>query len=203
MGKRLDLIGEKFGRLTVLEFAGIKNGKTTWLCECECEKTITVNGGDLSRGHTQSCGCLKREKAGVRIAEQNLTHGQTGSRAYETWISMKSRCLNKNYFYYKNHGGRGIRICERWMKFENFYADMGERPNGRTLDRINNDGNYEPENCRWATAKEQHRNKRNNRTIKYQGEIKCLAEWAEELNVNYWTLWSRLKQYPPQIAFNM
>lgn len=116
------------------------------------------------------------------------------SSTYESWNDIIKRCTNPNHKRYKDWGGRGIKVCERWLKFEHFLEDMGECPNGLTIDRINNDGNYCKENCRWATRKKQCRNKRNNRLIKFNGETKCLIEWAEKFNINWHTLYSRLSR---------
>ena len=122
---------------------------------------------------------------------------------YTIWASMCKRCNNKNNKDYKNYGGRGIKICESWEKFENFYADMGDRPKGLTIERIDNNVGYSPSNCKWATYMEQNRNRRDNRIITYGSESKCLAEWADVIGVKYMTLFRRLERHPPQIAFNM
>jgi hypothetical protein len=152
----LDLTGEKYGRLTPLKLLGRKNHHTFWLCRCECGKEITAAANSLRTGNTKSCGCFQRDKA----AKISFKHGMCDSSEYGIWASMKRRCLNKKDEHYPSYGGRGIYICDRWLKFENFYADMGPRPKGRSIDRINNDGNYEPGNCRWATALEQVMNRR-------------------------------------------
>ena len=152
-----DLIGQRFGRLTVLlPVWFIKRRQKAWLCSCDCGSATVVLTGSLRRGCTKSCGCLQREQAGT----QRLTHGQRHSRTYESWKHMKSRCSNPNYQYFASYGGRGIAVCERWEKFENFLADMGERPPGKSLDRIDNEKGYCPENCRWATHSEQMKNRR-------------------------------------------
>jgi hypothetical protein len=194
--KRIDLTGQRFGRLTVISYAGTtKKGRATWQCKCDCGNNTTVMASHLKTGHTISCGCFRREKY--------TTHGMTHTSTHGTWAQIKNRCLNPNDKYYKDYGGRGITICSRWLRFENFLADMGEKPDGLTIERVNNNKGYSLENCKWATRKEQSRNKRDNRMVSYFGETKCLAEWAEELNINSRTLIGRLNKYPPQIALNM
>lgn len=186
----IDLTKQKFGRLVVLRTDGSdKWYDSFWLCKCDCGKEAVVRGGNLRNGHTQSCGCLQSEKA--------TKHGHSSIRTptYRSWQSMKNRCLNSKYHLYKDYGGRGITVCERWMKFENFLEDMSEAPTGYQIDRINNSGNYCKPNCRWVTPKQNCRNRRSNRLIVFRGKTQCLADWAEELNIKYTTLWSRLYKH--------
>ena len=153
MMSRSELIGQRFGRLTVIEFAGIRHEKRTWLCKCDCGKTNTVATSTLRAGKTKSCG---NHKIGYR------THNGSKRPEYQSWLGMRARCLNPKHFAYEYYGGRGIRICNRWLlSFADFLSDMGERPTLKhTLERLNNDGNYEPSNCVWATRAVQAKNKR-------------------------------------------
>lgn len=167
-----DITGERFESIEVLGYAGVKihpsgQRKSMWLCRCDCGKVFVVSGNNLKRKNTTCCGCKRK------------THGMTGSAEHVAWVSAIQRCTNPNNPGYKNYGARGIRVCERWMSFENFISDMGPRPRKHSLDRIDNDGDYEPGNCRWTTNKTQHRNKRTNSLVTIRGETKCVSEWAE------------------------
>jgi hypothetical protein len=155
MGKKIDLTNKIFNRLTVLKDTGKRNkcGHIIWECLCECGNITEVESHSLKNGNTKSCGCL------------SIKHGHTkkygkNTITYYCWASMKSRCLNPNHERYKDYGGRGIQVCERWMKFENFLADMGEKPNGLSIDRIDNEGHYELSNCKWSNDKDQANNRR-------------------------------------------
>ena len=200
MSKLINLIGQRFGRLKVVSRAENSNsGQPRWNCICDCGEETTVEGVNLRSGYTKSCGCLQRE----RTIEAHITHGMRKTPTYKSWTGMKNRCSNPKYHAYNRYGERGIMVCERWMKFEDFYEDMGEKPKGMSIERIDNNGNYCPENCCWATKKNQARNTRRNKMVRYQGKTQCLAAWVEELGINYGTLWNRLQTHSPQIAFNV
>ena len=162
----LHLMYKRFGRLWVTGFLKErKNGLLQWICQCDCGNEVVVRSADLQSKHTCSCGCLQKE-AMSETGKANRTHGYsngTGIRdiTYTSWSHMKQRCLNSNRKTYKDYGGRGIVVCDRWLKFENFLEDMGEKSDKNlSLDRIDNDGNYEPSNCRWAMYEEQNQNRR-------------------------------------------
>ena len=159
MPKFIDLSGKRFGRLTVLK--QVKKGKLIyWECLCDCGNIFKVNGRALRRGHTKSCGCLQRETASKIFFKHGHSIGKR-TKIYHAWTSMLDRCRNPNCQKYKWYGGKGITVCDQWLKFENFLKDMGDPPKNMTLDRIDNDGNYEPGNCRWIKWVEQGQNKSN------------------------------------------
>lgn len=149
---KIDLTGKKFGRWIVLKKKGIIHERPAWLCLCECGTVKVIQGGSLRGGYTKSCGCIQKETV--------TTHNMSKSTIYSTWVCMLQRCNNPKYTYYSHYGGRGIKVCKRWMQFDNFLTDMGIRPNGLTLERIDNSKGYFKENCKWASMTEQARNKR-------------------------------------------
>lgn len=176
MGVFIDRTGQKYGRLTVVRRTeNSKHGKARWECFCECGAEVTVDSSNLTKGNTASCGCLAVE----RRRKTNTTHGMYGSRTWNCWQHMKRRCFDPKVRQYRYYGGRGITVCERWMKFENFLADMGEVPPGMSLDRIDNNKGYEPDNCRWATKTEQSRNRRNNVKVTVDGREMLAADFVK------------------------
>ncbi len=205
MGRLIDLAGQKFSRLVVIQ--RVKNDKhhnAQWLCRCNCGKKTIIRGYCLKNGCTKSCGCLRKEFA----RQNNYLHGHsmngTRSKTYTVWEQMRQRCNDSNASNYKNYGGRGIKVYQRWRSFENFLEDMGERPPGLTLDRIDNNGDYCKENCKWSTHKEQQRNMRNNISITIDGITRCLAEWCEIYNVDYNIVYGRIHRgWTPEEALEL
>jgi len=192
MGKPVDITGQRFGRLIVVSRTdNAKGGHTRWLCRCDCGTKKVISSCNLKSGHTKSCGCLQKERSIEGSTKHGHTSGAFTSQTYNCWVCMIYRCSDLSN---KHYGGRGIMVCRRWRKFENFLKDMGECPEGHSIDRIDNDGNYEPGNCKWATRQEQARNKRNNHLITHDGRTQCLTDWAEELNINVYTLSFRLNE---------
>ena len=190
-----DLTDQKFGRLTARAFVGIgKHGCALWLCDCECGKQTTVQGSSLTSRQTKSCGCLHNEAISRPHPPYTATHGMTNTKVWIAWQSMRRRCDYPRAANYSLYGGRGIKVCDRWNSFESFLDDMGEPPTPEhSLDRIDTNGDYEPENCRWATRKEQQNNKRNNRILEYNGESHTVTEWAARSGIQKITLFKRLQ----------
>lgn len=186
------LIGQRFDRLLVESGAGMNRwSQRLFNCKCDCGNVVIVKMGCLKNRYTSSCGCKRKEIAAAN-GRSKAKHNKTGGKEYYTWRSMKSRCVNPKNASYARYGGRGIRVCDRWMRFENFYEDMGDAPEGLTLERSNVNGDYCPENCKWATYTEQARNRSNNRILTHLGETKCVAAWAEELGISLATIYGRL-----------
>lgn len=203
MGKFVDLTGNVYGSLTVIQRMGTKNGHVSWECKCECGKTIITLGNLLKAGKTRSCGCKKPEKCGAA----HRTHGRTKTRLHTTWQHMKQRCTNPNNAKYKYYGGRGISVCEEWLSYEVFekWAFGHGYKDDLTLDRIDVNGNYEPSNCRWVTWKVQQNNRRNNTVITAFDEQHTLSEWEEITGINRTTIQKRIKQQgkTPEMAMNI
>lgn len=187
-------VGERHHRLTAVSFVRRnKRRSAIWKFQCECGNTHEVEATYVRIGNTKSCGCLKRE-ARAANGRANATHGKAGSPIYKVWRRMITRCTNPNVDTFKNYGGRGISVCKLWREsFEAFYADMGDRPSkDHSIDRINNDGNYEPGNVQWSTRKEQARNKRKNRIVIVNGASMTLAEAVEKSGLKYNVVLMRL-----------
>lgn len=192
MSYLIDLVNNRFDRLLVLKRHGSnKNGRATWLCQCDCGNTKIIVGKELRSQHTRSCGCLQVDTVTSRNFKHGLTiRGQGIRKEYRAWYNAKQRCTNVNNPEYHNYGSRGISMCKRWLdSFKYFLEDMGSAPHARcTIDRINNNGDYEPYNCRWTTMREQSRNRRNNIMV----EDECLVDYCQRTGKNYSTLRSRI-----------
>jgi hypothetical protein len=192
--KAIDISGQKFGRLTVVESVGSKKGEgVLWLCSCECGGEIFSTGKPLKSGNTKSCGCIAKELIVARN-KASSKHNMTGSSTFISWDSMKQRCLNPNHKSFSHYGEKGVVICARCLEsFDNFLFDMGVRHAGTTLDRIDSSGNYEPGNCRWATDELQGNNKQSNRLITHEGRCQTIAQWAREIGMSRQSLRHRLE----------
>ena len=190
MSRLINLAGKKFHRLEVLSLIGKdKANHAIWKCKCDCGNETNIQSSHLITGHTKSCGCLHKEAL--------TKHGfcvKNGNKLYSAWQAMVARCYNEKTESYHNYGGRGIIVCDRWIDSPaNFINDMGVPFNkSLTLERIDVDGNYEPSNCKWASMKQQQRNKRNNNVIEFNGESLCLSAWCEKLGLKESTLRNRL-----------
>lgn len=194
MGTKINLKGQKFGKLFVLEEYGHStDGKITWRCKCDCGNETIVTGRYLRIGNTRSCGCLKHELEGPR------THGESYTKLYRIWRAMKQRCYQSTQKCYFRYGGRGIKVCDKWLAcYENFrdWAINNGYKDGLSIDRIDVNGNYCPENCRWATRKEQMNNKRSNVLIEHNGMTKTIAQWCEFYGItNYNLVRRRIMDY--------
>lgn len=196
MGKFIDRTGQKFGRLTLLK--RVENNKfnqVQWRCKCDCGKEVIVKSYSLTTGQTKSCGCLKKEQDYINIIK--IKHNMINTRLYNIWKHMKNRCYNSNNKRHKFYFDKGITVCDEWkndfMNFYNWAIKNGYKDN-LTIDRINNNGNYEPSNCRWATITEQNNNQSKNIKIKYKNKIYTLNELSEKYNIKKNTLYSRIKR---------
>jgi len=198
MGKIKDLTGQRFGRLTVIKINGrTKDKSVTWLCRCDCGNETIVVGQNLSNGNTKSCGCYHKEV----LLNASKTHGMTHTKIYNIWADMKTRCTNKKEKNYKNYGGRGVKICDKWLSFNGFYDDMGksfEQHNKKfpgkntSLDRIDFNGNYEPSNCKWSTILEQANNKTTNVLVTIDGIKDTITNHCRRYNISDRTVFSRI-----------
>lgn len=187
-----DRTGDRIGRLTVVGLAGIYEKRRIyyWDCECECGNKTCASSNDLGAGKVKSCGCQ------ITIHNKaRAKHGLSKTKTYTSWKAMMARCYNESNPSYKYYAPKGIVVCERWKDYINFLEDMGERPPGMSIERIDNDGNYEPSNCRWATPQDQSENKRNNRNIEAFGRTQCLTKWANEYGISPSTLHTRIFRF--------
>lgn len=187
MPKFNDLTNKSFTRLTVIERAPNKGTSTMWLCRCICGTVKPVAASALITGLTASCGCLMRSA--------HITHGLSSTRVYRAWSDMKWRCLKSTHPSFKDYGGRGIQICKEWLDFTKFRSDMGDPPPGYLLDRINVEGGYCKDNCRWASPKESSRTRRTNVVVFYKGKSQCIFDWCAELGIKYDSIKYRVRKY--------
>jgi len=194
MPKAIDLKGKVFDRWTVKSLSDKRasGGSLKWICVCECGTEKAVKSSDLIRGASRSCGCLQMEALGKRLKHGHNVGGH--SPTYTTWHDMKRRCTDPNHVSHKRYYDKDITVCDKWLDFGGFLEDMGERPEGKTLDRIDNDGNYELSNCRWATPKEQANNMSRNRYLEYEGERLTISQWADRMGLPYGTLITRVRR---------
>lgn len=188
---KIDMVGKVCGRLTVVGQDRSRDDDTFWICNCECGNIKSIRGTSLRSGVTSSCGCLARENTRNR----SLRHGGFGTGAYQSWAAMLQRCriTDPNHPTFKDYAGKGITFDPRWIDFVNFYDDMGDRPDGCTIDRIDSSKGYYKENCRWATLDVQANNKKNARLLTFNGKTQTLEKWAQELKIAKSTIHCRLR----------
>lgn len=194
--KFIDHTDKTFGRLTATGYFRGPSGLYKWSCKCECGKETIVDGWNLRSGHTQSCGCLQREST-MAAKEASTTHGMSYTSEYKIWQNMHQRCGNEKHKSFADYGGRGIQVCKEWKNFDGFFADMGLRPTLKhSIDRIDNDGNYEPDNVRWATHRDQNANKRENLVVRAFGRVAPLAAFfsAGSKSIEYKRARQRIKR---------
>lgn len=203
MGRLIDLTGKRFGRLTVVErVPDLKPGRPRWLCICDCGNSAIVDSTSLNSGHTASCGCLRSDF----ITITNTTHGESSSRLYAIWSLMKRRCLNSNDPAYKYYGGRGISLCDDWHHYEMFrdWAVVNGYDNTLTIDRIDINGDYEPQNCRWVSRAVQANNRCNSINLCISGITMTMTQWAKCKNMKPQTVWYRLRHgWSPEEALTV
>lgn len=201
--KTKNIQGRVFGYWTVVSFDCYRRPHNRsrwrgayWTCICNCGTQRSVSATSLLEGNSKSCGCAQR----LAIIQSNQKHGHASrkngkTKTYRAWRSMLTRCYLKSSDNFQRYGGRGIKVCERWLKFHNFLSDMGECPNGLTLDRIDNEGDYTPNNCHWVTHVRQCRNRSTNHFVTFKGETPCIADWSDKIGISPKTLNSRINQY--------
>lgn len=187
------MIGQRFGRLTVTGPApDIKKSYRMWFCLCDCGVKKAISQNHLRRGSTKSCGCLSSTEM---LRQRSTKHGKYGQPIWAVWASMKQRCSDMSVRSYASYGGRGITVCDRWLEsFENFFEDMGDRPEGLQLDRIDNNKGYSKENCRWVTPSQNCRNRRDTLFITFNGATLSIMDWSDQIGVNTGTIRKRLKK---------
>lgn len=186
---RRDLTGQRFGRLTVVRFDSVDRTRNVrWMCRCDCGIEKVIQKAALVSGSQVSCGCAKRES----LISKMTIHGMSGSRTHNAWREMWGRSRGYRKADFAHYRARGINVCEQWRSFDNFYADMGECPDGLTLERVNNDLGYSRDNCRWATMHDQNRNRRANRMVEIEGRTMCVMDWIKELNLGQSKVYNRI-----------
>lgn len=193
VGRYMDLFGDKYGRLTPLYRVKTEKKMTLWHCRCDCGNEVNVQIGHLRDGHTQSCGCLHSEQ----LVKSNTKHNLSGTRLYNIWSNMKSRCDDANDPKYKNYGARGVKVCNEWYEASVFFdwARQSGYSDDLTLDRIDVNGNYEPDNCRWVDYKTQSLNRTDNHYLTHNGKTQTMKEWSDECNIPYKVLEARINRY--------
>lgn len=201
MTKLIDLTGKKFGNLVVIKRAEDGPYGVRWLCLCDCGNEVIKYGSLLRRGSTTSCGCFGKERQREAVTRHGLTH----TPIYRAWDAMKRRCQNPSTKFYEEYGGRGISVCDEWQEFEPFrdWAFENGYSEDLSIDRIDNNGNYCPENCRWTDMHTQSRNKRNNVWITFNGKTMIMSDWANEIGITPYALWNRLKNHSIEEALTM
>lgn len=193
--RMIDLTGRKIGRWTVVSRAeNDPKGQSRWNCKCDCGTERDVPGVTLRGDRTHSCGCLKTELTIARSTKHGHSSSTTISPTYHSWVGMTQRCSNPKHKDYDRYGGRGITVCEKWRTFSGFLEDMGEKPEGSSIERAENDLNYDKDNCKWATVSEQANNKSNNRVVEFDGESLTVAQWAIKTGINNNTILDRLNR---------
>jgi hypothetical protein len=198
MSAKAEMLNKTFGRLFVIKENGRLGQHLSYFCQCSCGNQVTVRGNSLRSGNTTSCGCVHK----AMIGKLNFKHGLKRGREYSSWQMMIDRCTNQNSKSWNSYGGRGITVCDRWKDFSKFYQDMGERPENHTLERIDNNLGYSPENCKWATVKEQNRNTRRTRLLEINGVTKCVTDWCDYFGINKRTVSNRINRgkWPVELA---
>jgi hypothetical protein len=189
--KKIEMVGKKYNMLTVMLDVGYSHGQQSYLCSCDCGNKLVIAGQRIRNGQSKSCGCLARKQT----SQRHKTHGLSKTPEYRAWAKIKMRCTNPNDPNFYRYGGRGVGMCDEWYNsFEQFYKDLGKRPNGMSLDRIDNNQGYSKDNCRWATPQQQAANRELSIVIDYDGKSMCLKEWSRHINRPYTTMLSHYKK---------
>jgi hypothetical protein len=191
-----EISGKKFNKLTAISFAKNSKNNSYWLFICDCGKEKVIKKASVAAGLTKSCGCILRKTSSDHCKKKFTTHGLSSERTFIVWMGMKNRCGNKSNPNYHRYGGRGIKVCDRWLeRFENFIEDMGIKPMNRSLDRIDNNKGYSKENCRWATIEQQAHNKNTTPILEYKGVRKTVHEWSKKVGIPSVVIMERINRY--------